>query len=125
MKEKTYECLLRNKFIAIDAKSIDDFISIYENMLDVMKRWKEKGIIYQHGAEDDYATFITHDETIAKEEGFDDRSDLYGEDYDEENMDLIFNNENEILSSNLSGFLLNDAKSCSYTKYSPFPIPKV
>jgi len=75
MKEKAkaqYVYLWRNKWITSGARSIDDFIGIYEELLSKLRRWKGQGIKLQidQGIMDDYAEFYTFDEAAAKKEGF-------------------------------------------------------
>jgi hypothetical protein len=71
MSEGRYEHVHRNKFIATEARSIGDFIKIFEENLLLFKRWEEKGIkLDPHGIGSCYAIFFTYDENIAREEGF-------------------------------------------------------
>jgi len=66
-----YEHVHQNKFIATEAKSIGDFIRIYEENLTLFKRWEEKGVMLDpHGVGSNYAIFYTYDEEVAREEGF-------------------------------------------------------
>lgn len=70
--KKQYVYLWRNKWITSGAESIDDFITIYEKLLNKLKRWKSLGINLQldGGVQDDYAEFYTYDEDVAEKEGF-------------------------------------------------------
>ena len=71
MSEIRYEHVHQSKFIASNAKSIRDFISVYEENLQMFKRWEEKGIkLDPHCVGSSYAIFFTYDEKVAKEEGF-------------------------------------------------------
>jgi hypothetical protein len=67
-----YERLWRNKFLTLDAKTIDDFIMTFESVLSELKEWKAAGIILdpESGTSDDYATFITVDKQVADQYGF-------------------------------------------------------
>ena len=71
---KKYTLIWRNKWITSKACSIDDFIEIYEDLAEMMKRWKSEGIeldsdiIFSTG--DDYAQFCTYNERVAIKEGF-------------------------------------------------------
>ena len=69
---KRYEYLWRNKWICSKAKSIDDFITTFEQLAIMFARWKKLGIQLdsESGISDDYATFYIEDEKIAKQEGF-------------------------------------------------------
>lgn len=75
-----YEYLHRNKFITTEAKSIDDFIEIFEHHLELFKSWKKEGIYYLEGADSDYAIFATDNEQLGRSLQFD-RID-YCEQYD-------------------------------------------
>ncbi|HEY5513357.1 MAG TPA: hypothetical protein VIK40_06920 [Geomonas sp.] len=71
MSEVRYEHVHQNKFIATQARSIGDFIKIFEENLTLLKRWEGKGIqLDPHGVGSCYAIFYTYDEKIAQEEGF-------------------------------------------------------
>lgn len=67
-----YEHLWRNKFLTVEAKTIDNFIAIYEELASMFRDWKELGIELDpdSGIDDDYAVFVTSDEEIAQREGF-------------------------------------------------------
>jgi len=67
-----YEFLWRNKWITFDAETIDDFIKTYEQLAQMFKDWKAKGVELdkESGVSDDYATFYTENEDVAKEYGF-------------------------------------------------------
>jgi hypothetical protein len=71
MSAVRYEHVHQNRFLASEAKSIDDFIRIFEENLRLFSRWKEKGIqLDPHGVGSSYAIFYTYDEQVAREEGF-------------------------------------------------------
>lgn len=67
-----YEYLWRNKWITTEARSIDDFIEIYESVTKLFRCWKKDGVQLdlESGIGDDYAIFFTKDSEIAKREGF-------------------------------------------------------
>jgi hypothetical protein len=66
-----YEHVHHNKFIATKARTIGDFINIFEENLLLFKRWDEKGIkLDPHCVGSSYAIFYTYDEQVAREEGF-------------------------------------------------------
>lgn len=81
MTRNTYVYLHRNKFITLDAKTLDDFIATYEDLLLMFKAWKEAGVELdpESGVGDDYAQFFTTDPRVAKEFGFESWSEFYGE----------------------------------------------
>jgi len=79
-----YITIWRNKWITSNAKSIDDFINIFEALTKKFREWKDWGIQLHDdgGVGDDYATFITDNMDIAVKAGFtvyigDDRENEY------------------------------------------------
>jgi hypothetical protein len=71
MSEVRYEHVHHIKFDASHARSIDDFIKIFEENLSLFKRWEARGIkLDPHGIGSSYAIFYTSDESVAREEGF-------------------------------------------------------
>jgi len=79
-----YITIWRNKWITSNAKSIDDFINIFETLTKKFRVWKDWGIQLHDdgGIGDDYAAFITDNMDIAVKAGFtvyigDDRENEY------------------------------------------------
>ena len=71
MSAVRYEHVHHNRLDTSQAKSIDDFIKLFEENLALFKRWQEKGIMLDpHRVSNTYAIFYTYDEAVAKEEGF-------------------------------------------------------
>jgi hypothetical protein len=71
MPEVRYEHVHDNKLDTTQARSIEDFIKVYEDNLALFKRWEAKGIkLDPHGIGPSYAIFYTYDEQVAREEGF-------------------------------------------------------
>jgi hypothetical protein len=67
----TYITLWRNKYLAIDAASFDEFRTALADAVALLDRWKALGIELQDdGVPDDYATFYTTSKQIALAEGF-------------------------------------------------------
>jgi|GEM_PF-1871695 len=66
-----YEHVHLYKLDASQARTIGDFIKLFEANLALLKRWEEKGIqLDPHGVGSSYAIFFTYDEQVAREEGF-------------------------------------------------------
>ena len=66
-----YEHVYQVRINTADAKSIGDFIRIMEENLQLFRRWEAKGVqLDPHGTGSGYAIFYTHDERVAREEGF-------------------------------------------------------
>ena len=86
---KKYVTTWRNKWLTSKAGSIDDFIKIYEETAELMRRWKSEGIIIDPDIignfGDDYAQFCTYDERVAIKEGFEE--EIIEEEYEEEFSD--------------------------------------
>ena len=71
MSGTRYEHVQQLKVITADARTIEDFIRIFEDNLHLFRRWHEKGIkVDPHGGGIGYAIFYTYDEKVAREEGF-------------------------------------------------------
>ena len=72
MEKEVYITTWRNKWITAKAGTIDDFISIFEELAEMFRRWKEAGIKLDldSGIGDDYADFYTEDKEVAIREGF-------------------------------------------------------
>jgi hypothetical protein len=72
-----YETIVRNKFIAIEATTFDEFVADVEEHLDMLKRWREQGVqLDPDGVEDDYAVFYTEDREVARKLEFEMESTL-------------------------------------------------
>jgi len=65
-----YQTTVRFKFMATQAESMDDFISALATNLKMFLEWKRRGVKYEHGAADDYATFSTTDKSLAESHWF-------------------------------------------------------
>ncbi len=72
MEKEEYIYTWRNKWITAKAGSIDDFISTFEELAAMFRKWKETGIKLDldSGIGDDYADFYTDDKEVAIREGF-------------------------------------------------------
>ena len=85
-ENKKYVYEWQNKFITNRAKSIDDFIAIFNDLTERLKRWKKKGVEIDPDiifSSDDYVRFAIYDEAFALKEGF-------KEDTFEEDMENVF-----------------------------------
>ena len=70
-EKKQYELILRNKFIAADAKSFKGIITALEERVALLKELQAtRKVKYVGGSDDDYATFITTDAEIAEKYDF-------------------------------------------------------
>ena len=80
-ENKKYVYEWQNKFITNRAKSIDDFIAIFNDLTERLKRWKKKGVEIDPDiifSSDDYVRFAIYDEAFALKEGF--KEDTFEED---------------------------------------------
>jgi len=71
MTTARYEHVYRFRINPQDAKTIEDFIAMLEEHVQLLKRWEQKGIkLDPHGTGTSYAIFYTCDEQVAHDEGF-------------------------------------------------------
>lgn len=66
---RRFERTERNKFLCTGVKSFDEFIDALESHVTLLKVWRSRGIMLDTeggGIEDDYATFYTEDEVLAR-----------------------------------------------------------
>jgi hypothetical protein len=79
-----YELIWRNKFLTVDAKSLDDMAGMLEQAAGELRRMQAAGVSLSPDGrvEDDYAWLLTDDPAVAEEFGFD--AVLGEEDEDEE-----------------------------------------
>jgi hypothetical protein len=79
--KKKYVLLWRNKFLAVDAKSIDDMIETLSSAADALRRMKADGVTLdpEGGTGDDYASFTTTDADVAKKYDMHDESEFFGD----------------------------------------------
>ena len=70
--EKKYHFTWQNKWITSEARSIDDFVKVFENLSLKLKRWQELGVKLDLTSNigGDFAIFEIEDEKIANVEGF-------------------------------------------------------
>lgn len=80
-----YRLLWRNKFLTVDATTIQDFIDVFEHRLAELKSMKAHGINLNpdSGISDDYAEFETDDDAVAKLFDFEEHDE-----YDEGEIEL-------------------------------------
>lgn len=85
-----YVMTWRNKFLTLDAKTIDEIADILSGSADYLREMSNDGIILRDDGAvgDDYATLYTEDSEIAKKYGMDDERELYGEDFDEDEENI-------------------------------------
>jgi hypothetical protein len=86
----TYSYTWRNKFLTMDAKSIDDMIHGLEQAVEQLKAMRADGVELAEGAEDDYAQLITTDPMIAQKYDFEEEEpdDMNLPDHDREQEHL-------------------------------------
>lgn len=66
MNKKIYETLWRNKYLTLNAKSIDDMIEAFKSAIEELTLMKEDGLEGEFdGAGDDYIYFKTSDSKLA------------------------------------------------------------
>ncbi|MFX0040583.1 MAG: hypothetical protein ACFFCY_06255 [Promethearchaeota archaeon] len=100
ISKKIYITTWRNKWITSGAKSIDDFIKTFEDLLKRFKQWKEWGItLYDDGGtDDDYATFATDNIDVAIKAGF---TFFMGDNRKKQYLEALLGEEIEVLEEKL------------------------
>jgi hypothetical protein len=84
--KKKYVLLWRNRFLTIDAKSIDDVIETLSGAAEELRRMKVDGVTLdpEGGTGDDYAYLTTTDADVARKYDMHEASELFGDDGEEE-----------------------------------------
>jgi hypothetical protein len=84
--KKKYVLPWRNKFLTIDAKSIDDMIATLNGAADDLRRMKADGVTLDPagGTRGDYAYLTTTDADVAKKYDMHDESEFFGDDGQQE-----------------------------------------
>ena len=77
---RRYIRLWRNKFLTVDAESIDEMISILSDATETLKKMRDDGVILdpESGTSDDYACLVTTDREVAKKYDMHDESEFLG-----------------------------------------------
>lgn len=65
-----YHLTWRNKFLTNNAKTINDMIDSLTFALQQLQEMRDKGVVLEGGAEDDYAILVTSDPKVADQYGF-------------------------------------------------------
>lgn len=92
-----YTTIWRNKFLTLDASSIEEMADILESASKELREMKEAGIILdpEGGTCDDYALLVTENKEVAEkfhleeEECFDEDDDEFFEDDDDEELETV------------------------------------
>ena len=73
-----YSYLHQNRWVTAHAQDIDDFIQAYEDLVEVFKEWKARGVVLnlESSIADDHAEFLTSDDELAEEYGFETPEDF-------------------------------------------------
>jgi len=67
---RKYSLIWRNKFLTVDAQTIDDMIDGLESAISTLREMRNAGVLLEGGAEDNYAMLVTSDPLVAEEYGF-------------------------------------------------------
>ena len=83
---KRYMQLWRNKFLTLDAKSIDDMIAGLQGAVEVLETMRADGVTLEEngGTGDDYAYLVTLDPAVAKKYDMHEESEFWGDDEQED-----------------------------------------
>ena len=87
--ETRYMRLWRNKFLTIDAESLDDMIAALDKASATLKAMRDDGVTLdpEGGTGDDYAHLITTDPAIAKKYDMHEESEFWGDVDDDDHKD--------------------------------------
>lgn len=77
---KKYVRLWRNKFLTVEATSLDDMIAILVGAVDELRQMQADGVVLKPGGSiaDDYAHLTTTDPSVAKKYDMHDESEFFG-----------------------------------------------
>ena len=64
-----YETTWRNKFLTVDAKSINEMAEKLEHAATTLRQMAADGVVLEGGQQDDYAVMVTYDPKIAEKWG--------------------------------------------------------
>jgi len=83
--KKRYMTIWRNKFLTLDAKSLDEMIETLRGAVDTLENMRGDGVTLdpEGGTADDYATLVTEDPEVAKKYDMHEESEFWGETDDE------------------------------------------
>lgn len=78
--ERRYLTLWRNKFLTIDAQTVDDMIEILRDASETLARMRDDGVVLDPngGTADDYAYLVTTDPDIARKYDMHEESEFWG-----------------------------------------------
>jgi hypothetical protein len=79
--EKRYVLLWRNKFLTLEAKSLDEMIAALDHAVQELRKMKADGIILdpEGGTADDYAHLVSTDPEVARRYGMHEESEFFGD----------------------------------------------
>ncbi|HEX3595634.1 MAG TPA: nucleotidyltransferase family protein [Polyangiaceae bacterium] len=79
--QKRYVRLWRNKYLTIEAKSLDDMISTLAAAADELRQMQADGVVLDstEGVADDYAHLVTTSAEVAEKYGMHEESEFFGE----------------------------------------------
>ena len=78
---KRYVRTWRNKFLTIDATSLDELIEIFQAAARELEAMRADGVTLDpDGTADDYATLVTTDPQVAKKYGLEDEAEIWDDD---------------------------------------------
>ncbi len=84
---KRYVQTWRNKFLTLDAKSLDEMIVTLQGDAETLKAMRQDGVYLdpEGGTADDYALLVTNDPDVAKKYDMQDEAEFMPEDDEDEN----------------------------------------
>lgn len=79
--EKRYVLLWRNKFLTLEAKSLDEMIATLDHAVQELRNMKADGVVLDPGGgtADDYAQLVTTDPEVARRYDMHEESEFFGD----------------------------------------------
>ena len=79
--EKRYVLLWRNKFLTLEAKSLDEMIATLDHAVQELRKMKADGVVLDPGGgtADDYAQLVTTDPDVARRYDMHEESEFFGD----------------------------------------------
>lgn len=82
--EKRYVLLWRNKFLTLEAKSLDEMIATLDHAVEELRKMRADGVVLdpEGGTANDYAQLVTTDPDVARKYDMHEESEFFGDEED-------------------------------------------
>ena len=84
--EKKYMLLWRNKFLTLEAKSLDEMVDSLQAAAEQLRNMRADGVVLEPdgGTADDYARLVTNDPDVARKYDMHEESEFFGDDEEQD-----------------------------------------